>query len=119
MIYSDWISQSCHDQRSLFRKANSLLGLRQEQVLTPHADNAALSKELANFFVLKVDNIRSTIDSNTSSSSATPSDNSSILSTNSKIYLRKKLFPLFPLLLINLASSILSQHPWSNHLYPS
>ena len=41
-----------------------------------HADKAALSQELANFFVLKVDNIRSTIDSSASSSSVTPSDNS-------------------------------------------
>ena len=70
-FYSDWISQSCHDQRSLFRKANTLLGLRQQQVLPPHADKAALSQELANFFALKVDNIRSA-----SSSSVTPSDNS-------------------------------------------
>ena len=77
-FYSDWISQSCHDQRSLFRKANTLLGLRQQQVLPPHADKAALSQELANFFVLKVDNIRSTIDLNASSSSVTPSDNSNI-----------------------------------------
>ena len=74
-FYSDWISQSCHDHRSLFRKANSLLGLRQEQALPPHDDKAALSQELANFFVLKVNNIRSTIDSNVSSSSVMPSDN--------------------------------------------
>ena len=47
-LYSDWISQSCHDQRSLFRKANTLLGLRQQQILPPHADKAALSQELAN-----------------------------------------------------------------------
>ena len=75
-FYSDWISQSGHDQRSLFRKANSLLGIRQQQVLPPHADNAVLSQELANFFVLKVDNIRSTIDSTESPSSIPPSDNS-------------------------------------------
>ena len=67
-FYSDWISQSCHDHRSLFRKANSLLGLRQQQVLQPHADKAALSQELVNLYVLKGNNIRSTIDSNASSS---------------------------------------------------
>ena len=77
-FYSDWISQSCHDQRSLFHKANSLLGLCQQKVLTPHADKAALSQELANFFVFEVHNIHSTIDSNVSSSSVIPSDNSNI-----------------------------------------
>ena len=40
-FYSDWISQFRHNQRSLFRKANSLLGLRQQQILPPHADKAA------------------------------------------------------------------------------
>ena len=42
----------CHDQRSLFRKANSLLGLRKQQALPPHPDKTALSQELVNFFVL-------------------------------------------------------------------
>ena len=75
-LYSDWISQSRHDQRSLFRKALTAQ-LHQQQALPPHADKAALSQELANFFVIKVNNIHSTIDSNTSAS-VTPSDNSNI-----------------------------------------
>ena len=49
-FYSDWISQSCHDQRSLFRKANSLLGLRQQQVLPPHADKALLRNSPTSLF---------------------------------------------------------------------
>ena len=70
-FYSDWVSQASQDQRSLFRKANSLLGLQQQQPLPPHSDIAVLSQELADFFVLKVKNIQSTIDS-TISSSASP-----------------------------------------------
>ena len=46
-FYSDWISQSCHDQRSLFHKANSLLSLRQEQALSPHDDKVHQFKELS------------------------------------------------------------------------
>ena len=44
-FYFDWISQASQDQRSLFRKANSLLGLHQQQPLPPHSDIAVLSQE--------------------------------------------------------------------------
>ena len=82
-FYSDWISQAGQDQRSLFRKANSLLGLHQQQPLPPHSDIAVLLQELSNLFVLKVNNIQPTIDS-TNISSVSPSSYS--LSGDSSIY---------------------------------
>ena len=65
--YSDWVSQSSHDQRLLFRKATTLLGLMNQSPLPSHSNISALTEEFAEFFTMNVDNIRATIDSSSSS----------------------------------------------------
>ena len=71
-FYSDWLYQNSENKALLFSKAKKLLGLNQQPQLPPHNDTATLTQELAEFFVLKVANIRSTFDSTTPSSFLLP-----------------------------------------------
>ena len=61
--YSDWVSQNSHDQRKLFRKAATLLGLKNQSPLPSHSNIGAITEEFADFFIMKIDDIRATIDS--------------------------------------------------------
>ena len=72
-FYSDWINENSQDQRHLFRKAQTLLGMKHQNPLPPHSNPAELSKDLANCFSMKVNTIRSSIESATTNSEASSS----------------------------------------------
>ena len=61
--YSDWVSQNSHDQRQLFRKVTILLGLKNQSPLPFLSNIGALTEEFADIFIMKIDDIRATIDS--------------------------------------------------------
>ena len=65
--YSDWVSQNSHDQRQLFTKATTLLGLKNQSPLPSHSNIGVLTEEFADFFIMKVNSISAIIDSFSSS----------------------------------------------------
>ena len=75
---SNWIGQSHNDQRQLFRKAKTLLGLDSKHALPPHSCRAELCNEIANFFIQKVNTIKMNI-----TSAASPT--SSILTSDPEV----------------------------------
>ena len=78
-FYYDWISQSHNDQRQLFRKAKTLLGLNSNLSLPLHSFPAELSNEFANFFIQKVNIIKTSIASAASPTSSIPYSDPDIL----------------------------------------
>ena len=78
-FYSDWIGQSHNDQRQLFRKAKTLLGLDSKHSLPPHSCPAELCNEIANFFIQKVNTIKMSIVSAASPTSSIPTSDPEVL----------------------------------------
>ena len=111
--YSDWVSQNSHDQHKLFRKATTLLGLKNQSPLPSHSNIGALTEEFADFFIMKIDDIRASIDSSSFSldiPSSNETEASPILSLSSVNYLIKILGILLARYPIQIVSSIL-YHP--------
>ena len=61
--YSEFINQNSHDKRKLFTYAKELLGMHQQDLLPPNSTSGTLSQDFADFFTMKVVNIRPKIDS--------------------------------------------------------
>ena len=61
--YSEFIYQNNHDKRKLFTNAKKLLGMHQQHLLPPNSTSGTLSQDFADFFTMKVVNIRRNIDS--------------------------------------------------------
>ena len=59
--YSDFISENSSDQRKLFKAAKSLLSEPSSLVLPVGMDASALANNIGEFFIKKVDDIKSSL----------------------------------------------------------
>ena len=62
-FYTDFIAESSHDTRKLFRSAKTLFNHESELHFQGYSDsNATLANDIGNFFIKKVDVIRTGLD---------------------------------------------------------
>ena len=66
-FYADFISENSTDQGKLFRAAKKLLSMKEELCFPNYSDKTILVNDIADFFVSKIDTIRSNINALSSS----------------------------------------------------
>ena len=68
-FYADFISENSTDQGKLFRAAKKLLSMKEELCFPNYSDKTILVNDTTDFFVSKIDTIRSNIDASSLSCS--------------------------------------------------
>ena len=61
-FYADFVTENSTDQGKLFRAAKKLLSMKEELCFPNYSDKTILVNDIADFFVSKIDTIRSNID---------------------------------------------------------
>ena len=61
-FYADFVTENSTDQGKLFRAAKKLLSMKEELCFPNYSDKTILVNDTADFFVSKIDTIRSNID---------------------------------------------------------
>ena len=74
VYYADFISDNNTDQRRLFKAANMLLGRSGNAVYPPHSDSFTLANDFGRFFIKKITDIRTKLDSYDSAASLRDDD---------------------------------------------
>ena len=69
--YTDKIQSCGRDQKSIYKVTNQLLGKKNEVILPSHSSSNELAQDFSEFFVNKIEGIRSNISSQTKSNSDT------------------------------------------------
>ena len=78
VYYADFISDNNTDQRRLFKAANMLLGRSGNAVYPPHSDSFTLANDFGRFFIKKITDIRTKLDSYDSAASLRDDDEPSV-----------------------------------------
>ena len=78
VYYADFISDNNTDQRRLFKTANMLLGCSGNAVYPPHSDSFTLANDFGRFFIEKITDIRTKLDSYDSAASLRDDDEPSV-----------------------------------------